>query len=190
MDTGPFQDKLLARERILWSGAPATGLLLTARDAYLVPFSLVWCGFAIFWTYEATGHGAPFFFYIMGGALTCFGVFLAIGRFVVDAWLRGRTSYAVTNQRILIFREAPFSSLISLDLESLPQIQLTGAGKGRGSLRFGPPMSTFGNRNLSGWTPALDPVPQFLAVEEAPKVFDLITRASSEIRARASTTAS
>jgi len=185
MDMSAFQNRLLPRERILWSGSPATGLLLTGRDAFLVPFSLVWCGFAVFWTYEATRRGAPLLFYFVGGAFVCFGVFFVVGRFVVDAWLRKRTSYAVTNQRILILRDPPFSSFTSLDLDGLPQMQLVGAGGGRGSLRFGPPLSMFANRNMSGWTPALDPVPQFLAIEEAPKVFDLITKASNDYRAKA-----
>jgi hypothetical protein len=190
MDTGAFQDRLLPRERILWSGAPATGLLLTSRDAFLVPFSLLWCAFVVFWTLTAVKSGAPFAFYIFGVVFICIGAFMAIGRFAVDAWLRQRTSYALTNQRILILRAPPFSSFTSLDLQSLPQIQLVGAGKGRGSLRFGPPMSYFGNRGMSGWTPALDPIPQFLAIEEAPKVFDLITRASNDTRSKGPVAAS
>jgi len=184
MDTSPFQARLLPGERILWSGTPAAGLLLTGRDAFLVPFSLAWCGFAVFWTYEATRRGAPLLFYFIGGAFVCIGVFFAVGRFLADSWLRKRTSYAVTDRRILIFREPPFSSFTSLDLDGLPQMQLVGAAGGRGSLRFGPSLSVFANRNLSGWTPALDPVPQFLAIEEAPKVFDLITKASNDYRSK------
>jgi len=182
MDVGIFQRRLLPRERILWTGAPAQGLLLTGRDMLLIPFSLIWCGFAIFWTYSATRQGAPLFFKAWGGMFICIGLFLVFGRFAVDAWLRRRISYAVTDKRILIVRSAPFSNFTSIDLERLPDIQLTGEGAKRGNLRFGAAASFLGNQRMGGWSPALDPVPQFLGIEEPSKVFDLITKASDALR--------
>lgn len=182
MDVGTFQRRLLPRERILWSGSPAQGLLFTSRDIFLIPFSLVWCGFTIFWTYSAVRKGAPFFFYVWGAMFVCIGLFLVFGRFAFDAWLRRRISYAVTDKRILIMRTAPSSNFTSIDLERLPDIQLTGEGAKRGNLRFGAAASFFGNSRTGSWSPALDPVPQFLGIEEPSKVFDLIMKASNALR--------
>src|SRR5699024_10833697 len=40
-------------EYILWEGAPEKGLSLTSRDIVLLPFSVIWLGFALFWEYLA-----------------------------------------------------------------------------------------------------------------------------------------
>ena len=182
VDVGIFQRRLLPRERILWSGLPAQGILFTSSDMFLIPFSLLWCGFAIFWTYMAASEGAPVFFYAWGGMFVCIGLFFVFGRFAVDAWVRRRIAYAVTDKRILIMRTAPFSNFISIDLERLPDIQMTGAEAKRGNLRFGPAASFFGNPRTGAWSPAFDPVPQFLGIEEPSKVFDLIMKASNALR--------
>jgi hypothetical protein len=36
-------------ERLLWSGQPRKGLRLRPTDAWVIPFSLIWCAFAVFW---------------------------------------------------------------------------------------------------------------------------------------------
>lgn len=44
-----IESRLLPGEKILWTATPVQGLMLSASDAFLIPFSLIWCGFAIFW---------------------------------------------------------------------------------------------------------------------------------------------
>ncbi len=46
IDAG-FTPRLERGERLLWTGQPAQGLLLTAANGFLIPFSLVWCGFVL-----------------------------------------------------------------------------------------------------------------------------------------------
>lgn len=176
VDNQLFQGRLLPHERILWSGTPAQGLLFSSRDVFLIPFSLLWCGFAIFWTYSASRQGAPLFFDAWGAMFVCIGLFMVFGRFIFDAWLRQRIYYAVTNRRILILRRAPSANFTSIDLERVPDVQLTGETATRGTLRFGAATSAYPFSRMNGWFPALDPVPQFLGIEQPRRVFDLIMK--------------
>jgi hypothetical protein len=175
-----FQGRLLNGERVVWEGRPAGGLLLTARDTFLIPFSLLWCGFAVFWEFSAVSQrNGPGFFLLFGLFFVLVGLYFVIGRFFVDAWVRGNTIYAITNQRVLILRSGPFSRFTSLAINRLPELSLEERADGRGTIRFQPQQAVWSNRNWSGWTPALDPTPQFLAVADARNVFDRIQKLST-----------
>ena len=91
-------------ELLLWSGRPPRGLLLRTMDFFLIPFSLFWCGFALFWESTVFAMHAPFFFKLWGLPFVAVGLYFVVGRFFVDAWIRGRTLYAVTNERVIIAR--------------------------------------------------------------------------------------
>ena len=118
-------------------------------------------------------------FPLFGIPFVAIGLYFIAGRFFVDAWARGRTRYAVTNQRILILRLGPpFAKFTSLAINRLPELVLDERADGRGTIRFAPLQPMWSNRNWSGWTPALDPTPQFLSIADARSVFDRIQRAS------------
>ena len=189
MNADAFAGRLLSGERILWSGQPSTGLLFTPRDIFLVPFSLLWCGFAIFWESQVAGigsqfptsaSGAPDFFLLFGGAFVLVGLYFVFGRFAVDAWLRRATRYAVTDRRILIARSGLLANFTSMALDRLPNVQIREGSSGRGTIQFGAQASMFNNRSFGMWSPALDPTPQFLAIEDAKKVFDIIQRQANQ----------
>ena len=78
-----FSGRLLAGERILWSGRPAGGLLLTERDVFLIPFSVFWCAFIAFWMTGALRGGVAFAAF--GLPFVALGLFFAVGRFLADA---------------------------------------------------------------------------------------------------------
>jgi hypothetical protein len=166
-----FTNRLLSGERILWSGKPGQGLLLTGADIYAIPFSLLWCGFMIFWTIGAI-RAAGFGPLLVGAFFLCFGLYMLVGRFIVDAWIRRDLRYAVTNRRILIARPAPFSKFTALNLEQLPEVDLKERTNGRGIIRFGRRAPAWGY--YQAISPAFDQNPQFLAIDDARRVFDLI----------------
>src|SRR5438309_11166302 len=126
----PFQPYLFNGERVMWTGQPKQGLALSGRDTFLIPFSLMWGGFAIFWNamvwlapFDTAGGDDPgWFFKLWGLPFLVIGLYLIIGRFFHDARIRKKLFYAVTDQRILILRK---SKITSLDIQRLPRLELT-----------------------------------------------------------------
>ena len=91
-------------EQITWTGAPDPSALFTRSDALLVPFSLVWTAFAVFWTFSAAGDGAPVFFDVIGAAFVAVGLYFVAGRFFVKAYSKRHTRYFLTTRRAIIVR--------------------------------------------------------------------------------------
>ncbi len=120
MSDADFTGRPLEDEKVLWSARPGQGLLFTGRDGLLIPFSLLWGGFAAFWETSVIQKGAPLLFRLWGVPFVLLGLYFIVGRFAVDAWLRSKTYYAVTNQRILIARSGPFGNFTAVNLNCYP----------------------------------------------------------------------
>lgn len=106
------REHLRPDEHLYWAGTSDPGKLFTGRDAFLVPFSLVWCGFAVVWTVTAASSGAPPFFLVFGSVFTLVGLYFVAGRFLVKRYRKQHTVYAVTDRRALVIsprdtREVP-----------------------------------------------------------------------------------
>jgi len=146
---------LLPGERLTWTGGPPAGLRVTAKDILLIPFSLLWGGFALVWEGLVLSSGAPFFFPLFGVPFVLVGLYLIVGRFVFDAWVRGRTVYALSGRRALVLRRIPMGGLSSAPLDG--QVRLVGQRNGGGTLEFGAPnpLRAFGGFNF---LPALQAV--------------------------------
>jgi hypothetical protein len=116
---------LLGREeRLLWSAQPRQGIFLRSTDAYLIPFSLFWGGFAFFWEGSAVNSNAPVIMRLWGIPFVLIGLYLIIGRFFVDAKLRSKTYYALTTERIVIVSGLFSRTTKSLQLRTLSDVSL------------------------------------------------------------------
>jgi Bacterial PH domain len=160
-------------ERLLCSGRPRQGLLLRPADALLIPFSLLWGGFAIFWEVMVFRSGAPFFFKLWGIPFVLVGIYMIIGRFFTDAKQRARTLYAVTNERVIIVSGLLKETVQSLNLRTLSDISLTERSDGSGTISLGT-RSSYAGFASAGWPgtrqyapPALEGIPDARAVYEA-----------------------
>jgi len=169
-----IEQQLSPGERLVWSGQPRLGLRLRPSDAFAIPFSLLWCGFAIFWETSVVTTHAPFFFKLWGIPFVLAGLYIVFGRFFVDARSRGRTFYGVTNERIIIVSGAFSRQIKSMQLRTLNDISLTERADGSGTITFGP-QSLMAQRLPSGWPGARQyAAPAFEMIECAKEVYELI----------------
>lgn len=161
-------------ENLIWTGQPKTGLVFRSADIFLIPFSLLWCGFAIFWFVSAVSMGAPFFFSLFGLPFVIIGLFFVFGRFIIDAKQRENTMYGLTEERIIIKSGIFNKSLKSLNIRTLTDIEYTEKNDGSGTISIGPknPMMIWGNG--MNWWPGMKSNPQLDLIQDVRKVYNQI----------------
>ena len=159
-------------ETLLWSGVPRQGLFFRPADLFLVPFSLLWAGFAVFWEATVLATPAPRFFALWGIPFILMGLHITIGRFFVDAYRRRHTTYAVTARRVIV---RSGSTTQSLDLTSLGTISLREHSNGLGTITFGTSQlpALFAS---SSW-PGMKGPPEFIQIADARRVYELTREA-------------
>jgi hypothetical protein len=111
-----LQPELLSGESIYWAGMPNPRRIFHSDDWALIPFSLLWGGFAIFWEATALGyvnfgskssaHSAPSFFVLWGIPFVLYGQYMIWGRFIVDGWLNVARSTRSRTAAFCSFRKA------------------------------------------------------------------------------------
>lgn len=147
MDTGfsqvpALRAELAPGERVLWEGRPDAHRWLFVQDWYLVPFSLMWGGFSIFW--EASALSSPssrstVIFPLWGVPFVLIGLYLMVGRFFARHRIRKATSYAVTDQRVIEIGRSLFGGqrVNSVWLASYPPVEKRVGNDGRGTVWIG-----------------------------------------------------
>jgi len=176
MTTTSIQFSLDRGERQLWAGVPRQGIVLRPSDAFQIPFSLLWAGFAVFWEMSVVKSGAPVFFMLWGIPFLAIGFFAAIGRFWVDAWRRARTSYAVTTDRIIINAGLFTPTSKSLNLRTLTDVTLQERADDTGTITFGnvPPFAAM----YAGMSwPGMPQISAFEMISDARRVYSIIREA-------------
>ena len=186
-DASPIiNSKLDAGERLLWSGQPRTGIRFRPQDLILIPFSLLWGGFAIFWevtaltvTSNAQGPVAVIF-PLFGLPFVSVGLYLIAGRFFVDARGRARTYYGVTDRRVLIVSGLFSQQTKSLQLRTISDVTLSERSDGSGSITFGATHPMAGFFPAGGWPGSRGYLPPaFDMIEDSKRVYDTIRQAQN-----------
>jgi hypothetical protein len=178
----PLGRELAPGERILWSGQPRQGVTLRGSDALMIPFSLLWGGFAFFWEWSVLNSDAPALFALWGIPFVAVGVYIIFGRFFVEAWQRSRTYYAVTDERILIVDGLFNTTVRSVSLRTLTDMSLSERSDGEGTIYFGPSTLPMTVRSFSGWPGMKDRMgPLFDRIASARSVRNLIQGAQKAL---------
>lgn len=181
-----LQPELQPDEQLLWSGRPNARRLFTLFDIYLVPFSLLWGGFAIFWetlvvwsalSRRDAGDIVPILF---GLIFVAIGLYMIFGRFIVKRYTRSHTYYAVTDRRVLVLSTAFRHTVRSASLKRLPGLELSVRRGGRGTVTFGHwggMSAMYANSGLDwfGWGSGQRPL-AFYDLDDARSVYELVDR--------------
>jgi hypothetical protein len=172
--------ELAGSEKVLWHGQPRAGILFRGSDAIAIPFSIMWCGFAIFWESSVLTSNAPVFFVLWGIPFIAVGLYFVVGRFLFEGRQRAQTSYAVTTERIIIVSGVFNRSVKSLNLRTLTDLSFSERGNGEGTITFGP-TSAFGNMISPNWPGARGQTsPMFDVIPDAKRVYEIIRKAQRE----------
>jgi hypothetical protein len=93
-----IQKELDSGERLLWAGSPKQGVIFRGADVFMIPFSVLWGGFAIFWEFMVlqipSGNAGPadIIFPFFGVPFVLVGLYMIFGRFIYESKKREKPS--------------------------------------------------------------------------------------------------
>jgi len=170
--TAELQQHLDNNEKLIWTGRPRTGIVFRTADIFLIPFSLLWCGFAIFWVIMASQ--GSIFFAMFGIPFVVIGLIFVFGRFIIDAKQREKTYYGLTDDRIIIKSGVYKKSIKSINIKTLSDIEYVEKSDGSGTINIGPknPMMMWGSG--MNWWPGVKATPSLDLIQDVRKVYSKI----------------
>ena len=166
-------------EKLYWTGRPKTVIIFRSADIFMIPFSVIWCGFAIFWFTAALVSEAPFFFSAFGIPFVIIGLYFVFGRFWADSIRRANTTYGITDNRIIL-KYGTFSKKIeSLNIRTLSDITIDEKGDGSGTITLGPTHPFYSMYQGMNW-PGMKNAPALELIPDVRKIYDLIIKLQKE----------
>lgn len=178
-----FSGELLPGETVQWAGRPNAGVIFHKEDWTVIPFTLLWGGFAILVFVGASGMGKfwtnrpdktfQWFDAIWGTAFVLIGQYMIWGRFVYSYWKKQRTCYALTNRRALIVENGlKGSRTSSAYFDNMTIVDKRVRGDGIGSISFGGPVT--GEWRMGRHNPPRPPT--FDDIDGVDSVYQIATR--------------
>jgi hypothetical protein len=134
-----IQQELEPGERLIWAGQPLQGMRFRRSDLFMIPFSVLWGGFAFFWEWTVIQEDGPLVAQLFGLPFVLVGLYMIAGRFFLEAKQREKTFYGISNERLIIASGIFKKTMTSLNLNTLNNISLTEESDGSGTITFGPP---------------------------------------------------
>ncbi len=171
-----LQPLLLNGEKVLWTGKPKSGILLKSTDWFLIPFSFLWFGFAIFWESSVIISGAPFFFKLWGIPFLIVGFYITIGRFIFEAIKRKNTMYGITDNRIIIYSGLWNKSTKSYNIKSVSDLSFSEKSNGSGTINIGPDDTGYNIRYGLNIFPGSNSSPKLEGIENVRNLYEMILK--------------
>ena len=185
-----FRDALRPHERVRWTGGPAPAIIRTRGDAFMIVFGLVWSAASLgilgletgLWTFgpDVRISGELDSALVVSIIFCLVGFYFLGGRLLVNAWMKRRTRYALTEDRALVVVRGWLGSVRAASFDRLESMSLALRRDGFGTIRFGATAgqaAVFENTgmdflaSLQGGHRA----PAFFDIPDARTVFDLAT---------------
>jgi len=138
-----LKPNLSSGEKLMWTGKPKTGIVFRSSDFFIIPFSLLWFGFSVFWEASVMKTGAPLLFKLWGIPFVLIGLYITVGRFFADAMKRANTIYGITQDRIIIKSGIFNKTVKSLNIRTLSDITLDQKSDNSGTIILGPTDFTY-----------------------------------------------
>ena len=172
--TAELQQHLEPNEKLIWVGQPRKGIVFRSVDIFLIPISLLWCGFAVFWVIMASK--GSIFFAMFGKPFVVVGLIFVFGRFIIDAKQRNNTYYGLTEDRIIIKSGRFTKTIKSLNIRTLSDIEYNEKSDRSGTINIGPknPYMIWGNG--MNWWPGMKFTPSLEMIQEVKKVYSKIIK--------------
>lgn len=166
-----FSNLLVKGEELVWAGRPKTGIRFRKSDMILIPFSIVWGGFSIFWVAFSVAMGAPLIFTAFGFPFVLIGLYMMIGRFFFDAYRRKNTVYGITTLHII--RKVGNKTEV-FPLENLPAITIIKHNDGSGTIDFTDLNQFSSRRKTTVSVPGFQTASRLEMIPEPETVYQLI----------------
>ncbi len=181
---------LASGERIIWQGQPTQGFRLAPQDALAVPFAAFWLFIVLticLLTFTGEMKDVPPMTYFMLPVFVIIGLYMLVGRFLVDRVTRRHVHYYLTTERAVIESGMFRPNRRSVSLAATPEIGFQGRRSGRGTVQFG-------SANMFGVVPPSWPggsqflPPAFDDIDDAERVYGLALEAQRSLQRKNSGT--
>ena len=178
-DSFAWAEPLLRQgERVLWQGRPERVKIIRKADFALIPFSFAWCGFALFWEYNAIVHGAPIFMALFGVPFVIIGLYISVGRLIMRGIIMKRTAYVITTQKILRRQN---TKIDMQNLDSLPRLAFEMNDDGTGTIFIGESAHLSDRRAANSWFLLTDPDFTLREITDIQGVLGIIETAQAKL---------
>jgi len=186
-------------EKLLWSGMPAGGIRPGPQDAMLIPFSIAWTSFSVFWEIMVcrglsldlsvqSGGWLSWMLPIWGIPFILIGLYLLFGRYWVDAKRRENTFYGISDDRVIIITGLTNRNIKSINFASIADITMAEKSDGSGTIRMGTqnPLEQF--LANAGWSiPRQNTIPCLEMIPDVARVHALLRDAHSRAQRKPET---
>jgi hypothetical protein len=167
--------ELSGGERLLWSGKPRQGMFLRREDAIAIPLGALWFGFSCVWELQALKSGKPFMI-LWGVPFVLIGLYIFVGRFFWEEYVRRNTYYGLTERRAILVQKGLRSNVRSVAFVDMLEISFSEGPGDRGTITFGPEAEDSGWSNDSRKRRP----PELIQIENGREVYDRILRLKGE----------